>query len=52
MAQALGLDLIFVSGIDGRNVSDLTELGYSRNINRGRYGRLSSGGKLVATPVI
>ena len=46
MAQALGLDLIFVSGIDGHSVADLTHLGYSRHINRRQYGRLLSAGEV------
>ena len=46
MAQALGLDLIFVNGIDGRSVVDLTQLGYRQNINVRQYGRLLSAGEV------
>ena len=46
MARALRLDLTFVNGVDGRNVVDLTELGYRRHINRRKYGRLLSAGEV------
>ena len=46
MARVLGLDLTFVNAVDGRNVDDLTELGYDRNSNRRHYGRLLTAGEV------
>ena len=46
MARVLRLDLTFVNAVDGRNVVDLTELGYSRRNNRRHYGRLLSAGEV------
>ena len=46
MARVLGLDLTYVNAVDGRNVDDLTELGYSRRNNRRHYGRLLSAGEV------
>ena len=46
MARVLKLDLTFVNAVDGRNVVDLTELGYSRRNNRRHYGRLLSAGEV------
>lgn len=46
MAQELCLDLTFVNAVDGRNVMDLTELGYSKRSNRKHYGRLLTGGEV------
>ena len=46
MARVLRLDLTFVNAVDGRNVVDLTELGYNRRSNRRHYGRLLSAGEV------
>lgn len=46
MAKTLKLDLTFVDAVDGRDVGDLTKLGYSRRMNRRHYGRLLTAGEV------
>jgi len=46
MAKTLKLDLTFVNAVDGRDVRDLAELGYSQRMNRRHYGRLMSAGEV------